>query len=68
VRKAVDAGRRAQEVVLQLGVLTTVFRGSSKKFARNDNRGLVTELDHFRSGFRIPRAQPFGYNISVLAG
>ena len=68
MRETVDTGCRAQEVVLQFGILTAVFRGSSKKFARNDNRGLVTELDHFRNGFRIPRAQPFGYNISVLAG
>jgi len=47
--------------------MTTVFRGGSKKFARNDNRWYRTEFDHFRNGFRIPRTQVFGYNISFLA-
>jgi hypothetical protein len=51
VRETVDAGRGAQEVVLQLCIMTAVFRGASEKLAGNDNRGVAAKFDHFRNGF-----------------
>jgi len=65
---AVDAGGIRKEIELERSVGATALGVGAQKLARHHNRGFAAKFNDLRDSLFIPRAQAFGYSISVFTG